>query len=382
MKNIPQLTIAIIMVLILGGCSETSVKESIFPGLHVTDFQSTLNGKETSLYYLENGNITAAITNYGGRIAGLLAPDRSGELADVILGFSSIQEYLDANEVYHGALIGRFGNRIANGQFTLEGEKYTLPLNNGPNHLHGGPDGFHNMVWDVKHVSDTTISLFYLSPDGQMGYPGNLSVTVTYTLTCNNDFIIDYHATTDKKTIVNLTSHPFFNLAGEGKGSINDHILTINADFFTPVDQHLIPLGALKSVTDTPFDFRMGKAIGQDLEVENEQLNRGKGYDHNFVLNRQNPDDLILAASIMEPKSGRKMMIYTQEPGIQFYGGNFMDGTSTGKSGLSYDYRESFALETQHFPDSPNQPNFPSTVLNPGEKYKTKTIYRFVTDND
>ncbi|MGQ7868730.1 aldose epimerase family protein [Sunxiuqinia sp. sy24] len=363
----------------LSGCNQDASKVLNCGTLKTVDFKTTINGKQTNLYVLKNGDITTAITNYGGRIVSLRAPGRNGETADVVLGFSSIDDYLNANEVFHGALIGRVGNRIAHGKFTLNGKEYTLPINNEPNHLHGGPGGFHNVVWDVKAVNDTSIVLEYLSKDGEMGYPGNLNVVVTYTLSKNNELKIEYLATTDKSTPVNLTNHAFFNLAGEANGTINKHLLTINADKFTAVDSTLIPLGENVSVDGTPFDFRSPKAIGADLHLqdENVQFKNGLGYDHNFALNKKEARTISWAATVVEPESGRKMEIFTQEPALQFYGGNFMDGSDIGKYGRSFDYRESMALETQHFPDSPNQALFPSIILNPGEEYNTSTIYKF-----
>lgn len=360
-------------------CHSNNQTKDSCPQLDACNFQKVLDGKKTDLYFLKNGEVTAAISNYGGRIVSLCAPDKNGELADVVLGFNSIDGYLNAKESFHGALIGRVGNRIAKGKFVLDGKDYSLPLNNGVNHLHGGPKGFHNVVWDLKSHSDSSIVLTYLSKDGEMGYPGNLNVEVEYLLSENNELIINYLATTDQNTPVNLTNHAFFNLAGEGNGSINNHRLTINANNYTPVDSTLIPLGENESVIGTPFDFRKGKAIGVslDTEKENVQLRYGLGYDHNFELNKTHFGQMSWAATIVEPASGRKMEIYTMEPGLQFYGGNFMDGSDFGKNGESYKYRESFALETQHFPDSPNNTNFPSIILKPGETYKTSTIYKF-----
>ena len=358
-------------------CSFKNQKQSCID-LNPEDFQKMVNDKQTNLYFLRNGDITMAVTDFGGRFVSLCTPDKNGTLADVVLGFKSIDGYLDANEAYHGALIGRVGNRIANGKFELGDETYTLPLNNGPNHLHGGPKGFHNQVWDVKSVSENSIVLTYLSKDGEMGYPGNLSVEVEYELTSDNEVVMKYKATTDKSTPVNLTNHAFFNLAGEASGTINNHLLTINADKYTAVDETLIPLGKNVTVEGTPFDFRTAKAIGTDLGLQdsNKQLKNGLGYDHNFALNK-GYGGMTLAAVVVEPSSGRTMEIFTEEPGIQFYGGNFMDGGDTGKMGKTFDYRESFALETQHFPDAPNQNAFPSIILNPGETYQTKSIYKF-----
>lgn len=363
----------------LAACSPKKAEVKPCFTLKAENFQKTINGKQTNLYFLKNGNIQAAITNYGGRIVGLCTPDKNGQMADIVLGFSSIDGYLKAKEAFHGALIGRVGNRIAKGKFTLNGKEYTLPCNNGVNHLHGGPGGFHNVVWDVKAATDSSIVLNYLSKDGEMGYPGNLNAEVQYLLNSKNELVISYKATTDKSTPVNLTNHAFWNLAGEGNGTINDHILTINANNYTPVDSTLIPLSGNEPVEGTPFDFRKGRAIGTDLgQVEtNIQLKHGPGYDHNFALNKPDPGEMSWAAIVIEPVSGRKMEIFTQEPALQFYGGNFMDGSDTGKSGKTYNYRESLALETQHFPDSPNNTNFPSVILNPGDVYQTQSIYRF-----
>jgi len=375
-----SLSVIIVLLVVLVGCTPKKQENTNWFNLKTADFDTIVNGKKTGLYILKNSNgMEAAITNYGGRIVGLTAPDRNGKMADVILGFSSIKGYLNAHEVFHGAMIGRVGNRIAKGKFTLNGVEYTLPLNNGPNQLHGGPGGFHNVVWDVNAVTDSTIVLNYLSKDGEMGYPGNLSVEVQYLLDSKNELVISYHATTDKNTPVNLTSHGFWNLAGEGNGTINNHILKINAEMYTPVDSTLIPLGENVPVEGTPFDFRNGKPIGQDLgeQENNAQLQHGLGYDHNFVLNQPAKGEMFWAATITDPESGRSMEIYTTEPGLQFYGGNFMDGSDLGISGKAYKFRESFALETQHFPDSPNQANFPSIILNQGETYSTKTIYAF-----
>ena len=347
--------------------------------LKTKDFQTTIDGKKTDLFLLQNKETKVYITNYGGRIVSLITPDKNGNKSDVVLGFNSIDNYLKANGKYHGSLIGRVGNRIAKGRFELNGTVYNLPKNNGENHLHGGPEGINNQVWDVKSIGDNLIVLSYTSEDGAMGYPGNLAMEVSYQLSESNEVVITYKATTDKSTPVNLTNHAFFNLAGEGNGTINDHLLTINADQFTPVDDSLIPLGDNISVEDTPFDFRIEKAIGQDLNVQetDTQLSRGKGYDHNFVLNKTNVGELSLAATVVETKSGRKMEVFTKEPGVQFYGGNFFKSKDIGKYGKAFGYRESFALETQHYPDSPNQPNFPNIILNPGEVYSTKTIYKF-----
>lgn len=363
-----------ILIMLFFSCHK---KEQVIQ-LNPNNFETVVLGKKTALYTLKNADLSMAITNYGGRIVSLKVPDKKGDLADVVLGFNSIDEYIKANEAYHGALIGRVGNRISKGQFLIEDSLFSLPINNGENHLHGGPKGFHNQVWDVKVITENSITLTYTSLDGEMGYPGNLNVTVQYTLTDNNELKIAYHAITDKKTPINLTNHAFFNLGGEASGTINEHILTINAHQFTAVDEGLIPL-SVKEVEGTPFDFRKGKAIGQDLSMQlrNAQLMNGMGYDHNFILDRENDKRLAFAASVVEPKSGRKMEVFTEEPGIQFYGGNFFKGEDIGKYGKAHAYRESFALETQHFPDSPNQEEYPSIILSPGETYETKSLYKF-----
>jgi aldose 1-epimerase len=355
-------------------CKQAKKQEFV---LKAGDFQIEIEGKKTDLYLLKNDKIQVYITNYGGRIVSLLTPDSKGAIGDVVMGFKSIVDYQKAKTPYHGCLIGRYGNRIAKGKFELGGTTYQLPINNNENHLHGGPDGFHNQVWEVVSADENSVVMTYLSKDGEMGYPGNLTVEVTYAIN-DNELRIAYKATTDKATPVNLTNHAFFNLAGEAKGSINDHLLMINADHFTPVDESLIPLGEIRSVEGSPFDFRKPKTIGRHLnqQVSDTQLSRGGGYDHNFVLNKES-DGMSLAARVVDPKSGRQMDVFTEEPGIQFYGGNFMDGSDVGKYGAKFEYRTSFAMETQHYPDSPNQPTFPSTIINPGETYQTKSIYRF-----
>ena len=347
--------------------------------LKTSDFQTEIGGKKTDLYLLKNEQIEVYITNYGARIVSLLSPDKQGIMGDVVLGFKSIADYQKAKTPFHGCIIGRYGNRIAKGNFELDGTSYQLPINNNENHLHGGPEGFHNQVWEVVSADDNSIVMTYLSKDGEMGYPGNLSVEVTYAINDKNELLIAYKATTDKATPINLTNHAFFNLAGQAKGIINDHLLMLNADHFTPVDEGLIPLGEIRSVEGSPFDFRRAKTIGQDLnkQATDTQLRYGGGYDHNFVLNKVAEGSLDLAARVVDPKSGRQMDVYTEEPGIQFYGGNFMDGGDIGKYGNPFDYRGSFALETQHYPDSPNQATFPNTILQPGKTYQTQSIYRF-----
>lgn len=319
----------------------------------------------------------AVITPYGGKVISLLVPDRNGRLGDVVLGYDSVEQYPGGNP-YFGALIGRFGNRIARGRFSLNDKTYQLPINNGVNSLHGGPRGFHNQMWAKAATHDNQLVLTYLSKDGEEGYPGNLNAQVTYTVTDDNELMIEYEATTDQPTIVNLTHHSFFNLAGAGVGDILNHELMIQADQFTPVDSGLIPLGELRPVKGTPFDFTKPALIGSRINVDDEQLKNGKGYDHNWVLNKD--QEFSLAATVKEPTSGRIMEVWTTEPGLQFYSGNFLDGRDVGKGGVAYRFRTAFCLEAQHFPDSPNQPQYPSTVLNPGVVYRQKTVYRFKTE--
>lgn len=343
------------------------------------DFVQAVDGKNTDLFILKNSNgLEMAVTSYGARAVGISVPDASGKFEDVISGFNTLDEYINCPEPFHGPIVGPVGNRIARGKFRFDGKEYTLPINNGLNHLHGGPKGLHHRVWDVKQRTPDSITLHYFAKDGEAGYPGNREFTARYKLTEDNEVVISYWATTDKKTVVNLTWHPFFNLAGEGT-TINNHILEINADYYTPVDETLIPLGENAVVENTPFDFRKPKAIGRDLNQQetNIQLQHGAGYDHNWVLNRPADHSMAFAARVTEPISGRVMEIYTQEPGLQFYGGNFFDGKTAGKNGKSQIYRGAMALETQKFPDAPNQPNFPSVILKPGETYSTESIYLF-----
>ena len=353
-------------------------------------FGMTHRGEAVSLYTLKNAHgMEAKVLDYGGIIVSLRVPDRNGRLDDVVLGFDSLGDY-ERGSPYFGAIIGRYGNRIARGRFTLDGRTYTLATNNGPNHLHGGVRGFDKVIWSVtpfQRSDSVGLVMNYTSPDGEEGYPGTLRATVTYTLTDKNEFIFDYQATTDRPTPVNLTQHSYFNLAGDGKGEILGHVVTLNADRFTPVDSTLIPTGEIKSVAGTPFDFRTSTAIGARIDRNDEQLRYGRGYDHNFVLNKGGnggrggkggiEGDLTLAAHVYEPTTGRVMEISTTEPGLQFYSGNFLDGTLRGKHGVVYGHRSGFAMETQHFPDSPNRPAFPSTILRPGEEYRSRTIYRF-----
>ncbi len=395
MRNslITSLLTIIVIISMFSSCSnsetktkETSSADSTAVAMQdAAAFRDTINNQSTDLYVLQNGKgMKAAITNYGGRLVSLLVPDKNGKLTDVVVGFKSVKDYVNSTEPYFGATIGRYGNRIAKGKFTLDGKQYTLFTNNGPNTLHGGKNGYQAVVWNAKQLNDSTLELTYLSKDGEEGFPGNLDVKVMYRLTNDNELKLDYEARTDKKTVVNLTNHAFFNLNGEGSGTINNHILQINGKEYTPVDSTLIPTGKLEPVAGTPFDFTNPKTIGANVDADNEQLKNGKGYDHNFVLNRQgtHPDshpDLRHAATVTGDQSGIVMDVYTEEPGLQFYGGNFMQSKNTFKSGKKDDFRTAFCLETQHFPDSPNQPAFPSTVLNAGEVYKTSSTYKFST---
>jgi aldose 1-epimerase len=343
-----------------------------------SSFNTTVNGKQVGLYNLKNKNgLSVLITNFGGRIVSFLVPDKNGVLTDVVLGYQKLSGYQKETDPYFGALIGRYGNRIAKGKFSLEGKEYQLAINNAPNTLHGGPAGFHVRVWDAKPVGANALELTYVSKDTEEGYPGTLTAKVTYTLTDNNELKIDYAVSTDKTTVQNLTNHAYWNLDGQGKPTINDHLLMINADKFTPVDKTLIPTGELKDVAGTPFDFRTSTAIGLRVDADDEQIKAGPGYDHNFVLNKDGAG-ISLAAKVTGPETGITMEVSTTEPGIQFYGGNFLDGKDhDGKGGIAYPRRSAFCLETQHFPDSPNQPSFPSTVLKPGTTYTSTTIYKF-----
>ena len=374
-------------VLALAACNNTSNKQASTKTTDTTQqtalsaktaFEKTIDNKKTDLYVLKNKNgMEAAITNYGGRLVSLLVPDKNGKMTDVVDGFNSVEGYQHSTEPYFGATIGRYGNRIAKGKFKLDGKEYTLFKNNGPNTLHGGKKGYQDVVWDAKQLNDTTLQLTYLSKDMEEGFPGNLNVKVTYALTNDNCLKINYEATTDKPTVVNLTNHAFFNLNGSGSGTILNHQVQINADSYTPVDSTLIPSGKIVAVTGTPFDFKKPTAIGARVNDNNEQLKNGKGYDHNFVLNKHGINSAV--AKVKGDKSGIVMEVYTEEPGLQFYSGNFMHSKNTMKAGKKDDYRTAFAMETQHFPDSPNQPQFPTTVLKPGQTYKTQSCYKFLS---
>jgi aldose 1-epimerase len=343
-----------------------------------TTFGSLADSAAATLYTLRNANgMEVALTNYGGIVQKLTAPDRDGNYEDIVLGFDSVTEYV-ADSPYFGAIIGRYGNRIGAGRFTLDSREYQLATNNGKNHLHGGDKGFDKVMWQIPASSDApdSLTLTYRSVDDEEGYPGELDVAVTYSLADDNELRIDYRAISSKNTPVNLTNHSYFNLAGQGHGDILEHVVEILADSFTPVDDALIPTGETRDVAGTPMDFRDPESIGARIAERDDQLEYGLGYDHNWVL-RDGAGDLRLVARVYEPTSGRVMEVLTTEPGLQFYTGNFLDGSLRGKNGAVYQHRGGFCMETQHYPDSPNQPEFPSTILRPGEQYQSTTVYRF-----
>jgi len=384
---IKNLFLSALIVTMISSCNESGNDVKQQPAVPSKDtsgpelerrFSKNIDGKMTTLFILKNENLKATITNYGGRLVSLWVPDKNGKLIDVVAGFESIDDYVNSTEPYFGATIGRYGNRIAKGKFKIDGIAYSSSINNPPNMLHGGKNGFQGKVFDAKQTADSVLELTCLSEDGEEGFPGNLNVKVTYTLTYDNALKIEYEATTDKKTVVNLTNHAFWNLNGEGSGTILNHTLWINADSYTPVDPTLIPTGEILPVKETPFDFTIPTAIGKRIDTNsNAQLKNGKGYDHNFVLNTNKDTGLQHAAYITGDQSGIQMDIYTKEPGLQFYSGNFMQSKNSMKGGKKDDFRTAFSLETQHFPDSPNQPSFPTTILEPGKKYQTESIYKF-----
>ena len=388
MRNI-QIAAVIMLALLQFNCKDAKkentpsketaekIADSAKTVLETKNFDTIIDGKKVNLFWIENQGIKAAFTNYGGRLVGLWVADKNGKPTDVVVGMNSAAGFKNATEPYFGATIGRVGNRIAKGKFTLDGKEYQVPLNNGKNALHGGVKGFQDVVWDAVKTNENTLVFSYVSPDGEQGFPGNLKVKVTYTIADDNSVKMEYEATTDKTTVVNLTNHAFFNLNGEGSGTILNHELQIYANEFTPVDEGLIPNGELKAVKNTPFDFTSKHTIGERIETKDEQLKFGKGYDHNYVLNGTKKNGLNHAATISGDKSGIVIDIFTQEPGLQFYSGNFMQSKNTFKSGSKDDFRTAFALETQHFPDAPNQPKFATIVLKPGQKYHTVSYYQF-----
>ncbi|MBU3854324.1 MAG: galactose mutarotase [Candidatus Paraprevotella stercoravium] len=348
-------------------------------GLNPKDFQTEIDGKMTDLYILKNKNgYEVAVTNYGGSLVAIMVPDKDGQVANVIQGHDNIQDAINSPEPFLSTLVGRYGNRIAKGKFTLEGKEYSLSINNGPNHLHGGPTGFHARVWDAEQLSENSLKLHYLSADGEEGFPGNLDMTVVYTFTDDNELVIDYTGTTDKTTVVNMTNHGFFSLTGIANPTptIEDLECEINADYYVPIDDTSIPTGEIESVKGTPFDFTTPHAVGERIDADHIQTKRGAGYDHCFVLNKKQPGELTFAARVVEPKSGRTMEVYTTEPGVQVYTDNWADGYK-GQHGATFPRRSAICFEAQHFPDSPNHPYFPSVVLKPGEVYTQKTIYKF-----
>lgn len=349
-------------------------------GLKAADFKKSIKGKKTALYTLKNNKgCEVAITNYGGAILSIMVPDRNGNYANVIQAHDSIENHINNNpEPFLSTLVGRYGNRICKGKFTIDGQEYQLAVNNGPNHLHGGPTGFHARVWDAERIDEQTVKLSYLSEDGEEGFPGNLSVTVVYTFTDDNELKIDYTATTDKKTIVNLTSHGFFSLTGIANptATIDNLICEINADNYIPIDETSIPYGEIAPVKGTPFDFTTPTEVGARIDADDQQIKHGAGYDHCWVLNKKEPGELSFAAKVIEPVSGRTMEVYTTEPGVQVYTSNWHSGFA-GAHGATFPRRSAICFEAQHYPDSPNRDNFPSVILNPGETYTQTTIYKF-----
>jgi aldose 1-epimerase len=381
----PIRTVGLVLASTLALALPTTALAQDEPSIAVADFGTTADGVAVEEYTLTNASgMEVKLITYGGTITSVRVPDRDGEFENVTLGFDNLADY-ETKSPYFGSITGRYANRIASGMFSIEGEEYTLAINNDPNALHGGLKGFDKVVWAAEEVENDEgigVRFSYLSPAGEEGYPGNLDTTVTYTLTDDNEILMDYVATTDEPTIVNLTNHAYWNLAGEGQGTIDEHVLMIDADRFTPVDATLIPTGELAPVDDTPFDFREPRAIGNRNRSDHEQIVAGRGYDHNWVLNRESFEDtsMMLAARLLERGSGRVLEVWTDQPGIQFYAGNFLDGTIYGTSDRAYRQGDGLALETQHFPDSPNQPDFPSVVLQPDETYQTRSIYRFTVE--
>ena len=389
MKYIKSLSSFIIIVILFQACDKAEKKTEVATEnktIVADSVQSVIpfgevDGQKVNLYTLKNKNgVVVKITNYGGIITSISTPDKDGKVEDIVLGYDSLKGYLNKETPYFGALVGRYGNRIAKGKFKLDGKEYSLVINNGVNHLHGGTKGFDKVVWqaeEIKTDSSQGLNLQYTSKDMEEGYPGTLKVSVKYTLFNDNSLRIDYEATSDKNTVINLTNHSYFNLAGKGAKDILNHEVSLNSSAFLPVDKDLIPTGKSKNVEGTPFDFRKLTPIGKHINDKDEQIKFGGGFDHCWVLDKKE-NSLSLAATVVEPQSGRKMEVFTTEPGIQFYTGNFLDGKIKGKNDAVYNYRSGLCLETEHFPDSPNQKNFPTVVLKSGETYKTTTIYKFL----
>ncbi len=374
-----SVSVTVLLSLAMGGLAVAQAATKHKPGVQQKPF-GTRDGRPINLFTLTNANgVEVDAMNYGGIIVSIRVPDRKGQIADIVLGHENLDGYIP-NPPYIGAIVGRYANRIANGTFTLDGKTYTLPKNDGPNTLHGGIDKtFNKVVWEGEALKGKTgVAFSFLSKDGDDGFPGNAKVKVTYTLTDQNELVIDYEATTDKTTVINLSQHSYFNLSGEGNGDILNHELMLNADRFTPVDKNLIPTGELRPVKGTPLDFTTSTRIGARIDDSYDQMVLAHGYDHNWVINRKG-EGLTLAARMYEPTTGRVLEVSTTQPGVQFYTGNFLDGTVTGKHGHVYKRRYGFCLETQHFPDSPNHPDFPSTILKPGETFKSETVFKFST---
>ncbi len=386
-RRVPAVAVAVLLVSLLAAlplvpfAAAQDATPSAAGGI-ASEAWGEVDGEQVSLFTLTNANgMEVKLTNYGGIITSVMVPDRDGNMENVTLGFDNLDDYVEGHP-YFGNITGRYANRIARGTFDIDDENVYLALNNGPNTLHGGEKGFDKVAWAAEEVSgegEVGVKLTRVSPDMEEGYPGNLAVEVTYTLTDNDEIRIDYHATTDEPTVVNLTNHAYWNLAGDGSGTTENHLLTLMASNYTPVDANLIPTGEIAAVAGTPMDFTMPHPIGERIRDDFEQLVLGRGYDHNYVLDRESPDDtsLIVAAVVEEPESGRTLTISTTEPGIQFYSGNFLDATEIGAAGKMYRQGDGFALETQHFPDSPNQPNFPDTALEPDEEFSSTTVYAF-----
>ena len=372
-----RLTYLLAAAMLFVGCCGTANQSLNL--MKAEDFQTTVDGKATDLYTITNGTLTMQVTNFGARVVSLWMPDRDGKMADIVLGYQNIDRYINnGGERFLGSVVGRVANRIGGGKFTLDGVEYTTPQNNNGQTLHGGLKGLDMVVWDVVEATENSLHFVYTAADGQDGFPGNLTVNMTYALTENNEFKVTYSATTDKATPVNISHHSFFNLKGEAGGTITDHILQIDADYITPTDANLIPTGELLAVENTPFDFRTPHAIGDMIDADNEQLKNGRGYDMNWVLNRPDNGEVVKVMSIYEPQSGRGFEVYTDQVAIQFYSGNFFDGTYNGKYGKPLSFRESVVFETQKYPDAVNHDNFPSVVLNPGEEYTHTCIYKFI----
>ena len=375
MKTQIVVQLTIIALLVISGCGQKTQKSK--------EKKSMKSEKSLQAFTLQNKNgCEVRITNFGGKVMSLKVPDNAGKMGDVVLGYETPEEYIEGNPFF-GAVIGRYGNRVGGASFQLDGKKYELPKNDGDNQLHGGPEGFHNHIWGAEKIEkdgNEALRLSYVSEDGEMGYPGRMNITVTYILTQDNSLKIEYEATTNKKTVLNVSNHSFFNLKDGGKSKIFDHEIMINADHYTPVSKALIPTGEILSVAETPMDFREAKAMAPVIDSDHPQIKYGNGIDLNWVLNKPQRGSLTLAAKVHEVTTGRIMEVYTTEPGMQFYTGNFLDGSDVGKDGIAYEQRSAFCLETQHFPDSPNKAHFPSPVLDPGETYTQTTIYKFSTE--